>query len=127
MSTRAILLVEEDDDLRRSCRTSLTLAGYDVVATAEGLDALRRLEHFRPDLIVLDTALCDISGQAFRQELDAHEHTRDIPLVLLTEPAFLAQHGAGRARFVLLKPVSPDQLVLTALASIRSAATDPAV
>lgn len=109
-SVHQILVVEDDADLRRMYRTALTLAGFDVQEAVDGIDALRRLDHDPPDLIVLEIVLPDISGVALAEEVAAHVHTRGIPIVVVTSSR-MDLRGLPVAT-VLRKPVTPEQLVL---------------
>ena len=106
---QTILIVEDDEDLRRLFRTALSLAGYDVVEAGDGLEALQRIDAAPPDLIVLDLVLPRLSGIAVRQEIAAQALTRDIPIVVITgspvEPT-----GMDVACF-LRKPVDADRMV----------------
>jgi two-component system KDP operon response regulator KdpE len=63
MSIR-VLLVEDDDETRRSLARSLTSHGYQVDDVADGAGAMRRWEAHRPDLILLDLGLPDTDGIA---------------------------------------------------------------
>jgi DNA-binding response OmpR family regulator len=106
---RTVLIVEDDFDLRRMFRTALALAGFDILEAGDGLDALRVLDANRPDVVVLDLGLPIMSGEAVRQEIAAHAHTRQIPVVVVTgQPG---THEALDAACVLRKPISPDRLV----------------
>ena len=106
---RTVLIVEDDFDLRRMFRTALALAGFDILEAGDGLDALRVLDAHRPDVVVLDLGLPIMSGEAVRQEIAAHAHTRQIPVVVVTgQPG---THEALDAACVLRKPISPDRLV----------------
>ena len=107
----SILVVEDDADLRRLYRTALTLAGFEVYDVAVGLDALRRLDTQRPDLIVLDLMLPDISGVVIRQEIAAHAHTANIPIVVVTGST--KDLKDLEVPCVLRKPVTPEELVRT--------------
>jgi DNA-binding response OmpR family regulator len=104
-----ILIVEDDDDLRRLYRAALTFAGFDVQDVAVGMDALRRLEQEAPDLVVLDLLLPDMSGVVVRQEIAAQAQTRDIPVVIVTGSTM--DVGTLEVPCVLRKPVSPEELV----------------
>jgi two-component system, OmpR family, response regulator MprA len=68
---KVILLVEDDDELRRMFRTSLLLEGYEVLEAGDGLEALSRIDRELPDLVVLDLMLPSLSGVAVRQEIAA--------------------------------------------------------
>lgn len=111
-----ILLVEEDADLRRMYRTALTLAGFDVQEAVDGIEALRRLDHDPPDLIVLEIVLPDISGVALAEEVAAHVHTREIPIVVVTNSRMDLRRLPVTA--VLRKPVTPEQLVVAVRSGI---------
>ena len=113
MSARrqTILIVEDDEDLRRLFRTALSLSGYDVVEAADGLEALQRIDHSPPDLIVLDLVLPRVSGQAVREEIAAQAMTRDTPIVVITGTA--ADPDDLNVAGFLRKPVDPDRLLNT--------------
>src|ERR671912_1534317 len=108
---QAILIVEDDEDLRRLFRTALTLSGYEVEEAGDGLEALHKIDHAPPDLVVLDLMLPQISGLVVQQEIAAHVLTRQIPVVIITGSTLELQ-GLG-VSCVLRKPISPDQLVET--------------
>lgn len=94
-------------------RTALALAGFDVVEAVDGVDALRRLENDPPDLIVLEVQLPDISGIALAQEVAAHVHTCNIPVVVVTRSGQELQDlKLPPVTSVLRKPVTPEQLVM---------------
>ena len=97
MSERqTILVVEDDEDLRRLFRTALMLAGFDVMEAGDGLEALLRIDQSPPDLVVLDLVLPRLSGIAVQQEIAAQAVTRDIPVVVITGAS--AGIGAAAAR-----------------------------
>ena len=106
-----ILVVEDDEDLRRLFRTALTLSGYDVEEAGDGLEALQKIEYSQPDLVVLDVILPEVSGLVVQQEIAAHMVNRDIPIVFITGSA-LEQSEVGSA-CLLRKPITPDRLVNT--------------
>lgn len=106
---RTVLVVEDDEDLRRLFRTALVLAGYDVVEAGDGLEALLRIDQAPPDLVVLDIVLPRLSGIAVQQEIAAQAVTREIPIVVITGSAMEADN-LDVACF-LRKPVSPEQVV----------------
>jgi len=117
-SRQIILIVEDDDDLRRMFRTALTLADFDVREAADGYLALGSIERDPPSLIVLDLGLPTLSGYVVLQEIAAQAHTRRIPVVVVTgEEAPV--HTEGMA-CLLRKPVSPDRLVNTVRGCLAS-------
>jgi CheY-like chemotaxis protein len=112
MSERqTILVVEDDEDLRRLFRTALALAGYDVIEAGDGLEALQRIEEARPDLVILDLMLPGFNGVIVRQELAAQVLTRHIPVVIITGSPVMPD--SLDVACVLRKPVDPDDLIDT--------------
>ena len=108
---QTILVVEDDEDLRRLFRTALTLSGYDVEEAGDGLEALQKIDYSQPDLVVLDVILPEVSGLVVQQEIAAHMVNRDIPIVFITGSALeLSEIGSA---CLLRKPVTPDRLVNT--------------
>lgn len=115
---KAVLVVEDDHGTRDLYRTALIAAGYSVAAVEDGLDALRRIEHDAPALVVLDLVLPRLGGYDVYREMQANPVTRDIPVIVVTGQDV---HHLPSAQFhyFLRKPVSPDAL----LATVRSALT----
>jgi two-component system KDP operon response regulator KdpE len=113
-----ILIVEDDEPLRRMVRHALTLAQYDVQEAGDGLQALRLLDTDPPDAVILDLGLPVISGHAVRAEIAAHAHTRDIPVIVITGSA--GEHDGLGVACVLRKPFEVDQLVKTVRGCIAS-------
>ncbi len=113
-----VLVVEDDDDLRHLFRVTLALAGFDVAEARTGLEALERIDHNPPDLVVLDLGLPEISGAVVREQIAAHAHTRDVPVVVVTGSD--ANLDALDVNCVLRKPVSPAQLVSTVQSCLGS-------
>lgn len=108
---QTILVVEDDEDLRRLYRTVLTLAGYLVQEAGDGFEALQRLDHTPPDLVLLDLMLPGISGFVVQQEIAAKVFARDIPVVIMTGSPVELDHV--EVACVLRKPIHPDNLVKT--------------
>ena len=124
MSDRqTILVVEDDEDLRRLFRTALILGGFDVIEAGDGLEALLRIDQSPPDLVVLDLMLPRLSGIAVQQEIAAQAVTRQIPVVVITGSG-IDPTGMQVACF-LRKPVSPEQLLEVVRECITAGAHGP--
>lgn len=111
LARKTILIVEDDDDLRRMLRTALMIAGFEVEEASDGAAALYRIHHQPPDLLVLDLSLPTVSGLIVREEVAAHAHTRQIPVVIITGSSTNLDHL--QVPCVLRKPFDPDKLVST--------------
>ena len=106
---RSILIVDDDHELRRMFRHALSVAGYAVSESADGISALRFVELLKPEMIVLDLDLPLLSGFDVQREIAAHAQTRNVMVVIVTgSSAVLDDLGAT---YVLRKPISPDHLV----------------
>ena len=114
----SILVVEDDRSLREMYRAALRSAGYEVGAVEDGTDALRRLEHWSPDVIVLDLALPQMNGRDLRHELRARPETRQIPIVVVsgTDTSDLKP---GDVAAILQKPIDPDALIDAIAGALR--------
>jgi CheY-like chemotaxis protein len=109
VARRSLLVVEDDANLRTMFRTARAMSGYEVREAANGLEALRRIDTFVPDLIVLDLIIPVIDGRAVLQEIRAQADTRHIPVIVVTgssEP--LADLSV---KCIMRKPVAPDEIV----------------
>ena len=81
MKKTTILLVDDEPKIVRFVKTSLNLAGYELLVAETGDQALSSLEEHEPDLVVLDLGLPDIDGfEVLRQ---VREYST-IPIVVLT-------------------------------------------
>ena len=106
-----VLVVEDDPDLRALYRTSLTVAGYTVVAVEDGLDALRHIEGSGiPNAVILDLALPRLSGRDVHRELAAHPATSKIPIVVVTG-SDINDLSKNEFACVLRKPVHVEALI----------------
>jgi DNA-binding response OmpR family regulator len=111
MQHQRILVVEDNTELRRMFRLALSLSGYDVQETGDGIDALRIVESHTPDLVVLDLVLHRLDGVSVQQELAAGADTSAIPIVIVTGSTI--DTDPLDVACVLRKPVMPDELVNT--------------
>jgi two-component system phosphate regulon response regulator PhoB len=106
---KRILIIEDDDGVRSVYRFSLQMHGFDVHDAGTGYEALRLLDTFVPDLILLDWGLRDLSGLAVHQELSERATTRHIPIVIVTAADEELSHV--KVACVLRKPVLSEELV----------------
>ncbi len=107
---QAVLVVEDERDIRELLRRYLVRVGLSVIVAATGSRALLELEESRPDLVLLDLGLPDIDG---REVLN--QATPGIPVIILTARAALPDRIAGLragADDYIVKPFSPTEVVL---------------
>jgi DNA-binding response OmpR family regulator len=113
----AVLIVEDDPELRTLYRTALSLAGYWVIAVGDGIEALRHIDADPPDIVVLDMGLPRLGGRDVSLEVKSHAETATIPIVVVTGDA----RGLNTSDFacVLQKPIDLDTLVRTVERCLR--------
>jgi CheY-like chemotaxis protein len=81
----AILLVEDNDDVREMMSLALQLDGHSVRAAVNGRDALTQLRGgLRPCLILMDLMMPEMNGWELRAALRADPAWRDIPVVVIS-------------------------------------------
>jgi len=110
-----VLVVDDDQEVREVLRDLLVLDGFPVSTAAAGLPALLRIGRERPDCVVLDLKLEDISGFEVYRVLRADPEFCRLP-VLLVSGAYSdsdwvsRQVGTGPVRY-LSKPIIHEDLV----------------
>ncbi|GAA2356879.1 response regulator transcription factor [Dactylosporangium salmoneum] len=110
----AILVADDDMDIRDLVAFKLEQAGYDVVAVDNGLAALTAATENPPDLVVLDVMMPGMSGIDVCRQLRQEQSTKGLPIILLTARAQEGDvevgFGAGADDYIV-KPFSPRELV----------------
>jgi CheY-like chemotaxis protein len=79
-----VLLVDDEDQLRRVMRDLLERDGYSVTEARDGVEALDQIDRHAPDIIVLDLNLPGLDGYGVLSHLRSRPATVDIPVVVLT-------------------------------------------
>src|SRR5436190_51638 len=119
-----VLVVDDDARVRHFLTTALGAAGFAVTATGTGEEGLR-LAAARPDLVVLDVDLPDLSGREVCRRLKVAEETAIIPVLMLsgvfTDVADRSQALEDGSDAYLIKPVTSRELVAMARALPRAA------
>jgi two-component system, OmpR family, phosphate regulon response regulator PhoB len=110
-----ILIVDDEEDLVRLVSYNLARAGFELLSADNGRDALKLAQRERPDVMILDLMLPDLSGVHVCQRLKQDPETKSIPIIMLTarssETDRIAGFEAGADDYVV-KPFSPRELVL---------------
>ena len=119
-----ILVVDDEPDLADLVAYHLRDAGHDVVVVGNGTSALTEAQRRRPDLILLDLMLPDLSGTEVCRRLRRQESTRSVPVLMLTAKGEEVDRVVGfevGADDYVVKPFSPRELVLRVAAILRRA------
>ena len=100
---KTVLVVEDNELNLKLLNDLLEYQGYRVIATPLGEPALGLAQQYKPDLILMDIQLPDISGMEATQRLKSDEQTRTIPssLRLRRLPCLVMRQGYLRAGVTL--------------------------
>lgn len=79
-----ILLVEDEDTLRRVVRDLLEQEGYAVCEARDGAEALEQVDRHAPDLVLLDLNLPNVDGYTVLAQLRSRPATQSLPIVVLS-------------------------------------------
>jgi DNA-binding response OmpR family regulator len=116
-----ILAVDDEAGILRLIRLELSEQGFRVVVASDGDEAVRTFEQQRPDVVVLDIMLPDMSGLEVMRRLRERSNT---PIILLTA----RDHDEDKVRGLelgaddyIVKPFNPQELTARVRAVMRRA------
>ena len=116
MSERTILVADDESHILHVVSLKLKNAGYRVLTARDGQEALEIAQQEKPDLLITDYHMPQLSGIELCRKLKQDPATAHIPAIMLTargyelEPADTEQSGILR---MLSKPFSPRHLLST--------------
>jgi two-component system OmpR family response regulator len=115
-----LLVVDDEPSIRELLTASLRFAGFEVFPAADGAEALKLAEQYRPDLVVLDIMLPDLDGFTVTRRLRGRG--RDMPVLFLTardETADKVQGLTVGGDDYVTKPFSLEEVVARIRAVLR--------
>ncbi len=122
MAATQILIVEDEAALATLLEYNLEKEGFDVSLSADGEDALLRIEESPPDLVILDWLLPKVSGIEVCRRIRARSETRNLPIIMVTARAEEDDRIRGLdtgADDYLTKPFSTNELIARVRAVLR--------
>ena len=123
-----VLVVEDERDLLEVIGYNLRELGYDVVVSERGAPAAALAVEQRPDLVILDLMLPDVSGLEVCRSLKSNPATRSIPVVMVTAKSAEVDRVVGfelGADDYVVKPFSVRELLLRVQAVLRRSQPAP--
>ena len=120
-----ILIVDDEENILEIVEAYLVAKNYQVFRAMDGEEALRKAETIRPDLIVLDLMLPDISGLEVCRRI---RKSSSVPVIMLTarttEQDILSGLQIGADHY-MTKPFSPKELVARVQTVLRRSHPEP--
>ena len=119
---KRILVIEDDPDIVELLRYNLERESFQVTSAGTGAEGLAELQRERPDLLILDLMLPEISGFELCRRLRQDSNLADLPVIMLTARSEEADVIAGielGADDYIKKPFSPRELVARVGAVLR--------
>ena len=115
-----VLLVDDDERIRRAVGTGLTLEGFEVVPASGGRAALEAVERIDPSVMLLDLTMPDLDGLEVLKRLRAAG--RDLPVCVLSARDEVGDRVAGLeagADDYVVKPFAMEEVVARLHALLR--------
>ena len=113
-SSRKILVIEDEAEMRRNIVTILEMEGFEVLQASHGRDGVELARAELPDLVLCDVTMPELDGHAVIAALRSNEGTVGIPFIFLTARAEKSDLRTGMvlgADDYLTKPVDADELL----------------
>lgn len=124
MSTGSILVVDDDPQIRRVMRTTLTAHGYEVSDVRNGMQALEKLSEGNYNLVLLDMNMPEMDGIETCKAIRRGGQSPDLAIIMLTvrsgEADKITALDAGADDYVT-KPFSTPELLARIRAALRRA------
>ncbi len=114
--SRTILIVEDNDLNLKLFRDLLSANGYKTIETKEGIEAVGLARNAKPDLIIMDIQLPEISGLDITRKIKSDAEMKHIPVIAVTAFAMKDDEEkilAAGCEAYLSKPIAIDHFLAT--------------
>ena len=113
---KKVLIVEDNELNMKLFHDLLEAQGYDILETREGLQALSLAREHRPDLILMDIQLPEVSGLEVTKWLKEDDELHSIPVIAVTAFAMKGDEERirqGGCEAYISKPISVPRFIET--------------
>jgi CheY-like chemotaxis protein len=113
MTNKKILVVDDEEIIRKTIRIHLGKMGYELKEAIDGVDALKKLGEEKFDLLICDILMPKKNGWEVLKELRSNPSTKDMPVIVLTaktrDEDMFRGYDLG-ANYFMTKPFTKSQL-----------------
>ena len=111
-----ILVVDDEREIREMLVDFLKEAGYEVFEAGSGSAALKAVNEFKPDLVMLDIILPDVDGVSVYEDLRSKKATSKVPVIFFTAlgegiPPTFSRQMESAPYSLIPKPVNTSVLL----------------
>jgi DNA-binding response OmpR family regulator len=110
-----IAIIEDDPAISQMYRMKFEADGFDVQLANDGIKGVAMVEHFQPDIILLDIQMPERTGDEVLSDIRAAEWGKDIPVIVLTnlgeEEAPKTIRSLGIHSYIVKAELTPRQVV----------------
>ena len=124
MGKKKIHIIEDEEDIITLLTFHLEKEGYKVSASTTGIDVINKVTKIMPDMILLDLMIPESDGFEICQKLKQENHTKHIPIIMLTAKNEESMVVAGLelgAEDYMTKPFSVPILIARIRKALRKA------
>jgi two-component system response regulator VicR len=112
---KRVVCIEDEAEMIELVRLILARRGFEVIGAMNGEAGLRAIADTKPDLVLLDLMMPEMSGWDVYQKMKADEHMKNIPVIVITAKAqnidkVLGLHIA-KVQDYITKPFGPTDLL----------------
>ncbi len=115
-SAKTVLVVEDNELNMKLFHDLLEAHGYNILQTKDGMDALRIAREHKPDLILMDIQLPEVSGLEVTKWIKEDENLKSIPVIAVTAFAMKGDEEKirdGGCEAYIAKPISVTNFLET--------------
>ena len=114
MGQRRILVVDDEEDMRKVIAARLQANNYEVITAADGEKGWEEIVRKKPDLVLLDITMPKINGWKVLEKIRANEATKRLPVIMMTgkgETDSVLASKKHQATDYFVKPFETEELL----------------
>jgi twitching motility two-component system response regulator PilH len=114
MAIKRVLIVDDSPTERHVLNDMLTKAGYEVVSSDSGEDAIQKAKTAKPDVILMDIVMPGLNGFQATRAISRDPQTRTVPIIICTSKSQETDKIWGMrqgARDYIVKPIRREELI----------------